>query len=100
MISLKGLKTYRHKSKVNNALRSSLKDLEYSFDYSFEAGIEYRSVGESVKTTFVVHHSILPGLMDSELRDWAQEQKLVPWVAVAAQVPVSRFPSKMWRLYN
>ena len=81
-------------------MKSSLKNLEYSFDYSFEAGIEYRSAGESMKTMFVVHHSILPGLMDSDLRDWAQDQKLVPWVAVAAQFPVSRLPSKIWQLYD
>jgi sacsin len=81
-------------------VKSSLKNLEYSFDYSFEAGIEYRSAGESKKTTFVVHHSIRPDLMDSDLRDWAQGQKLIPWVAVAAQLPVSRFPGKIWRVYG
>lgn len=47
-----------------------------------------------MRTSFIVHYSILPSSMDSGLRDWAQGQKFIPWVTVVAQVPVSRFPSK------
>jgi sacsin len=79
----------RHKLKVNNAVKCALENPEYSFDHSFEAGIEFSSAGESKKTTFMVHHSIQCDLIESGLRDWAKDQKLIPWVAVAAQVPVS-----------
>ena len=81
-------------------MKSSLEDREYSFDYSFKAGVEYKSAGESKTTTFVVHHSIEPDLVGSDLRDWAQDQKLIPWVAVATQLPVSRFPGKFLAIYD
>ena len=85
--------TRRHKLKVNDAVKRALKDPAYSFnDDCFEAGIEYRSSGVKNKTTFMVHHRIQGDSMDNDLREWATDQKLVPWVAVAAQLPVS-FPS-------
>lgn len=77
---------YRHKSKVNSAVKSAFEDSAYFFDHSFELGIEHRSMGKSKKTTFVVHHSI--PLMRRTLAVWAADQKLIPWVAVAAQLPV------------
>jgi sacsin len=79
----------RHKSKVNNAVKCALKDPTYSFDHSFELTIEQRSTGVPTRTKFIVHHSIQCGLMDTKLRDWAIDQKYIPWVAVAAQLPVS-----------
>lgn len=79
------IKQHSHKSKVNSAVKSSLNNPEDSFDYSFEAGIEYKSAKETVHTSFVIHHRIVPVSMDSEIKGWAEGQKLIPWVAVAAQ---------------
>ncbi|RDL30678.1 Uncharacterized protein BP5553_10023 [Venustampulla echinocandica] len=79
-----------HKLKVKDAVKRALTDPEHSFDYSFEAGIEYRSTGQLKTTTFIVHHNIQCGLMDSTLRDWAAQQKFIPWVAIAAQIPILR----------
>jgi sacsin len=81
--------TGRHKLKVNEAVKQALRNPKYSFDHCFEAGIEYRSAEELKKTSFVVYHRIQGALKDSSLREWAKDQKLVPWVAVAAQLPVS-----------
>jgi sacsin len=83
--------TYRHKLKINNAVKYALENPSYSFDHSFEIGIEHKSAGETANTKFVVHHSIQCGLMDETLRAWAKVQNYIPWVAVAAQLPVRRY---------
>ncbi|KAE9364465.1 hypothetical protein N431DRAFT_474055 [Stipitochalara longipes BDJ] len=75
-----------HKSKVNKAVNCALKDPTYIFDHSFEVGIEYRAIGESKKTLFAVHHRIQ--CIKNTLRVWAEKQNLIPWVAVAARLPV------------
>lgn len=52
--------------------------------------MEYQSLsGVNIITPFVIHHRIDSAWMDPELRKWSQQQKSVPWVAIAAQVPVS-----------
>jgi sacsin len=71
-------------------VKTAFKDPHYSFDHSFELEIEYESAGEAKKTKFVVHHSIQCGRMNKTLSAWAKDQNYIPWVAVAAQVPVSR----------
>jgi hypothetical protein len=76
--------------KVSDALEHALKDQEKSFHDSFEVGIEYRYNEELKNTAFIVHHTIQWNMMDRSLKDWAMDQKLTPWVAVAAQLPVSR----------
>jgi sacsin len=73
-------------------LEDALENLHYDFDLSFQVQIEHRSAQESRRTGFVVHHSIRGGSMDNSLRAWAKDQKLVPWVAVAAQLPVGSSP--------
>jgi sacsin len=78
--------------KVNNAVNRALVDTEYSFDHSFEATIQCRSAGQSNKNTFIVHHNIQCDFKESSLREWARNQKLIPGVAVAAKLPVSRYP--------
>jgi len=74
---------------VNSAVKQALADPLFSFDLSFEAEIEHRIAGDSKKTSFVIHHTINCGSMDDSLRDWAKDQKFLPWVAVAAPLPVS-----------
>ncbi len=71
-------------------MKEALIDFDHPFDYSFEAGIEYKTNGELRKTTFILHHSIGGGSIDSSLQAWAKNQKFIPWVAIAAQVGVSK----------
>jgi sacsin len=79
----------RHKIEINKALKCAFEDSNYKFDLSFEIELEYRSAEESRRTCFVANHSIHGYSMDKEMRDWAKDQKLVPWVAVVAQISVS-----------
>jgi sacsin len=64
-------------------VKSFLNDPEYSFDYAFDTDIEYRSAGQIERSSFAIHHSIVPVSMNCDLREWAERQKLIPWVAVA-----------------
>jgi sacsin len=83
--------SYRQRLKINNAVKSAFEDSAYHFDHSFAFGIEHRSDGESIIRKFVVHHTIQCDLMDKRSRAWAKEQKYIPWVAVAAQLPVNHY---------
>ena len=84
----------RHKSKVNDAVKEAFVSPGYSFEYSFEVAMEYEANGETKKTMFLLHHSIECDLMDDTLRAWANSQKYIPWVAVAAQLPASQYSRK------
>jgi sacsin len=88
------LKVLRHKSQVSHAVKTTLADPDYVFDLSFGVKIERRSGQESSETRFVVHHTICGDSMDSQMRQWTRDQNLVPWVAVAAQLPVNAFLRK------
>lgn len=87
------LKVFRQKSKINIALKGALKSPDFAFDHSFTARIEYSLAEESGTAEFAVHHSIrgVSILSNDRLRDWANDQKLIPWVAIAARIPVSAF---------
>jgi sacsin len=74
---------------INQAVKAALADPDYAFDHSFEVKIKCGSSQESNETCFVVHHTIRGDSMDSQMRQWKADQSLVPWVAVAAQYPVS-----------
>jgi sacsin len=100
MFLLIAFESYRHKLKINNAVKYALENPTYSFDHSFEFGIERRSAGGTTNTKFVVHHSIQCGLMDETLRAWAKVQNYIPWVAVAAQLPVRRYSGSPCGLVN
>jgi hypothetical protein len=78
------LKICRYKAMISDAVKLALANPEHSFDVSFQTAIEVRNAGESTATEYAVHHSMQGGAMDSGLRDWAQGQKLIPWVAVVA----------------
>jgi len=77
----------RHKSKINSAVRSALTDPQYSFDHSFEAAMHYRTEDAIKNTAFIIHHSIQCGSMNKDMRAWTRAQNLIPWIAVAAQLP-------------
>jgi sacsin len=83
---------YRFKAKVNDAIISSLKDPSYSIDITFEITTmtQYHKRGESTRSRFMVHHSVRGQSMSKEMLDWSRAQKMVPWVAVAARLPVSK----------
>ncbi len=69
-------------------MKLALAEPDSTFDYSFEVKIELKSGQQSMETCFVVHHTIRGDSMDSHMREWTRDQKLVPWVAVAAEFPV------------
>lgn len=75
--------------RVNEAVKCALNDPFYSFDLGFEVGIQYTSSSSTTQVKFMVHHRIDGQCMKTGLQEWATDQKLVPWVAVAAQFPVS-----------
>ncbi|KAG4439308.1 hypothetical protein IFR05_005183 [Cadophora sp. M221] len=81
-----GQSMQHHKSKINDAVKAALKTSDFSFHYNFQAGIQYTSNGQSSTTNFMIQHSIQGDSMDAGLRSWANDQKLIPWVAVAAQL--------------
>ena len=83
--------TCRYKSDIRKAQQLALDNIDYEFDLSFEVQIETFSTQDSGRSCFVVHHSINARFMECSLRDYAKEQKLYPWVAIATQVPVSSF---------
>ncbi|KAH7330503.1 hypothetical protein BKA65DRAFT_404568 [Rhexocercosporidium sp. MPI-PUGE-AT-0058] len=77
-----------HKTKINNAVKSALMSPSFSFHHNFQAGIQHTSNEKSTTTQFMVQH-IIQDSMDDSLRSWARDQQLIPWVAVAAQLPLS-----------
>ncbi|OBT62242.1 hypothetical protein VE03_08031 [Pseudogymnoascus sp. 23342-1-I1] len=87
------------KSKINSALKDALKTPGFTFNHSFKAEIEYSSAEESGCAEFAVHHNIrgISILSNNGLRDWAKDQKLIPWVAVAARIPrLEKFQGKLF----
>ena len=78
----------RHKSKVNQAVKLALEEQNYTFDHAFDVNIHLRLGENSSKTCFVVHHIIRGDFLDKSMKKWMREQKLVPWVAIAAEIPV------------
>ncbi|KAF4626625.1 hypothetical protein G7Y89_g11535 [Cudoniella acicularis] len=78
---------HMHKTKILNAVKTSLSTAQNSFDHSFEAHVKYTCREHSTQTSFVLHHSIGASRVESGLSSWAERQKLVPWVAIAAQLP-------------
>ncbi|TVY68700.1 Sacsin [Lachnellula suecica] len=87
-IEMHGELLQSHKLKVNQAVKKAIKTPTLSFDLSFEAQIRYRSEGVVRNTAFVIHHSIQCGSMSNSMRDWSKEQQQLPWVAVAAKLPI------------
>ncbi|KAH9222449.1 hypothetical protein DL95DRAFT_441261 [Leptodontidium sp. 2 PMI_412] len=77
-----------HKTQINNAVKSALKSPTFSFHHNFRSGVRYTSNGKSTTTNFMIQHSI-QDTMSVSLRTWANDQQLIPWVAIAAQLPVA-----------
>ncbi|KAK0103147.1 hypothetical protein ONS95_014947 [Cadophora gregata] len=91
---------HSHKSKINAAVQDALNSAATSFHYSFPAGIRYSLNGNpTTVTNFLIQHSIQKS-MDEGLRVWAKSQQLIPWVAVATQVPVSANSSSQCSLFT
>jgi len=85
--------------KVNEDVKRALKDPATSIkDKCFEIGIEYKGSGLVRTTRYMVQHIIKSDSIDGDLLKWAANEKLIPWVAVAAQLSVS-FPQTP-RLYS
>lgn len=76
---------------VKTAVGRAFKTPGFKFDYSFRTGIRVQSAGTITTTEYLVQHSINGAAIPGHLRDWARKQYLVPWVALAAQIPVCHY---------
>ena len=80
---------------IKDALVSAMKDSQYTFNSAFKMNIEHKCGQESIIKEFAVHHNI-SGLsmkyhaeaLPNDAKTWASEMNLIPWVAVASQLPV------------
>lgn len=55
----------------------------------FQLAIRYSENGLSRDVRYVIQHAMLKSSGDPQMDTWARQYKLFPWVAVAAQLPVS-----------
>jgi sacsin len=78
----------RNKRSVNEVIRAAPRGLEKPFEVSFDVDIESWSPTLKSRTSFAVHHSVASHPPDEKLREWCNAQAMIPWVAVAAQIPV------------
>jgi sacsin len=69
-------------------VEKALKSPSYVFDFAFEIILRITKAKEITRTRFFVHHSIRGDLMSTPISIWAMDQKIVPWVAVAAPLTV------------
>jgi hypothetical protein len=60
-----------------------------NFTRSFVVEIQSGSQELRKMNRFAVHHSIQKYPNDEKLRVWTKAEAMVPWVAVAAELPVS-----------
>jgi sacsin len=70
-------------------IRTVSTEPEKPFELSFDIEIESASPAAKSRTSFAVHHSIASYPTEEKLRDWCNAQAMIPWIAVAAQIPVS-----------
>jgi sacsin len=79
----------RNRRLVNDMIRTASTEPEKPFELSFDVEIESASPTANSRTSFAVHHSIASHPAEEKLRDWCNAQAMIPWIAVAAQIPVS-----------
>ena len=80
---------------IKSALQSAANDPTFAFNHSFVIKVEYHNGDELCQTEFGVHHCI-SGIsaevsarkLPQEVQQWSEKEKLTPWIAVAAQLPV------------
>ncbi|KAH6680301.1 hypothetical protein B0J14DRAFT_578321 [Halenospora varia] len=87
-IEIVGENIRSHKVQVSNATKTFLENPAYVFDYSLEAGIRYTNGHKSTMSQFVVHHKIQASSMNSDMKLWMKENKQIPWVGIAARLPL------------
>ncbi|KAH8668095.1 hypothetical protein BGZ60DRAFT_451451 [Tricladium varicosporioides] len=76
------------KLKIKQAVKEAVQSKEYSWDYSFGAEIKYSLNGTTKQTKFALNHTIQNNITDVNLSGWMEDQKLIPWVALAAELPL------------
>lgn len=79
----------RQKKLVNEMIKKAFAEPNSTFDVSFDVEIETGSKNAKSRTSFAIHHSIGTYPVDEKLRDWCKAQVMIPWIAVAAQIPVN-----------
>jgi hypothetical protein len=70
-------------------VKKALTEGAVKYTRSFEIHLEYRSQNWRERKRFAVHHSIQDYPEDKMLRAWCKADAMVPWVAVACELPVS-----------
>lgn len=75
-------------------IKKALTEGAVKYTHSFEIHLEYRSQNWEERKRFAVHHSIQDypekdNPEDKTLRAWCKADAMVPWVAVACELPVS-----------
>jgi sacsin len=78
----------RNKTTINQMIKRAFAEAVDTFNLSFEIEIEYGQIGAKKQTSFAVHHQIGDNPKDKELREWSKAQAVIPWVAIAAQLPL------------
>ncbi|KAF7860378.1 hypothetical protein EAF04_008504 [Stromatinia cepivora] len=82
-----------NKSRVNDAIVSTLKNSSQDFDCFFEMELRYKTRTTTTEMRFLLHHSIQGNSMSEEIRKWSVAQKSLPWVAVAVPLYVQNVPA-------
>jgi hypothetical protein len=79
----------RYRAEINNTIKEALGGDITKFSSSFVVELECESKGSKTRNHFAVHHIIPNYPIDEKLRSWAKAEAMVPWVAVATELPVS-----------
>ncbi|KAI9649844.1 hypothetical protein NHQ30_002426 [Ciborinia camelliae] len=82
-----------NKTRINDAIISTLKNPSQDFDCTFEMEVRYKTQKITTEMRFLLHHSIQGNSMNNEIRKWSTAQKLLPWVAVAVPLLVGDSPA-------
>ncbi|KAH8819238.1 hypothetical protein F5884DRAFT_717530 [Xylogone sp. PMI_703] len=83
LMSLDGLSIKPQRSLITDAVTATLKSNDRTFNHTFDAVMERKSVGKTERSVFAIHHTINNGSTSSSLSEWAKEQLLIPWVAIS-----------------
>jgi hypothetical protein len=80
---------HRHKTEINDMIKKALSGGLDNFNSSFVVEIESGSEGMEKRSGFAVHHIIQDYPENEKLRAWTKAEAMIPWVALAAKLPVS-----------
>ena len=79
---------FRNKALINERIRHPQSENSSPYHPPFEIQLTYGDVGSKTSTTFAVQHTFGGEPQDQQLRNWRRDNAFIPWVAVAAEIPV------------